>query len=91
MSEVFFSLGLLIAVIGAGKYLFAVTTPQKQSVAFPSSSTERRLAITKAVQDGTNTYEFSTNFIPGIGTINDPQDYLSKWQDQFKNNTDPAP
>ncbi len=78
LSEVFFCLGLLIAIIGAGKYWLFANVPKKQAVDFPSSIIERRLAVTKAGGDGTVSYNFSTNFIPGIGIIVDPRAELKK-------------
>ncbi len=88
LSEVFFSIGLLIAVIGAGKYTLATGVQTKQVVAFPGSITERRLAITNAVKNGSSDYNFAMNFIPGIGMIVNPGKYRDEILNQLQNSTE---
>jgi len=75
VSNIFFSIGLLVAVIGAGKYTITSSAHKKTSIAFPSSITERRLAVTKATSSGSSNYNFITNFIPGIGTVSNTKDF----------------
>ena len=82
LSELIFGIGLLTAVVGVGKYFLNFNFPIKQSTANPNSITERRLSIDSAVRKGNSIYGFSTNFIPGIGTITDPQAFIRDWEQQ---------
>ncbi len=75
--------GILVAVIGAGKYFLAKEDYPKQFAAPPDSITERRLSISQARSNKRSNYNFVTNFIPGVGTITNPQDYLSQWKSQL--------
>lgn len=83
ISELILCVGLLFTTIGAGKYFLAANFQQNQFAAPSGSITERRLAIGQAVRDKRSNYNFVTSFIPGIGTITNPQDYLNSWKNQL--------
>lgn len=58
-------------------------TPPPTTTIVKTSLTERDLAIADAQARGVSEYSYTTNFIPGIGTINDPAAYKKAWEDQY--------
>ncbi len=50
-----------------------------------SSNTQRNLAIQEALKNGQATYQYETNFIPGIGNIADPEAYKKRFEQQVTN------
>ena len=85
LTDLVFSLGLLLALIGAGHYFLAKANQPTTTAFRPGAITERQLAIANALRTGNRTYTYTTNFIPGIGTITDPNQYKSGLLDSLKN------
>ena len=50
------------------------------SSGFTGALEARNFAIRNALKNNSNDYSFTTNFIPGIGIIGNPQSYLDKWE-----------
>jgi hypothetical protein len=48
-----------------------------------TSLTDRDVAIRQALEKGETTYRYETSFVPGVGTIADPQSYLADLQDSW--------
>lgn len=72
-----FLIGLLIFLMAGFNYFGASpasNTFQKTSL------TERDVAIKEAIQNGRNTYTYTSRFIPGIGLVDDPEAYKSQWE-----------
>ncbi|MCR4278261.1 MAG: hypothetical protein NUV80_00165 [Candidatus Berkelbacteria bacterium] len=76
MTSSVFALGSLIFLIGI--FQFASGLPKVVSELTPSSLTERNIAIKAAKESGRTDYSYTTHFIPGIGIIANPQDYLNQ-------------
>lgn len=63
--------------------VFTARRSQKSATSQPwakTSLTERDLAIQEAIRQGKKEYSFETNFIPGMGRINNPEQHLEDWQ-----------
>ncbi len=78
ISNGFLVISLLLFLLGGFLYL----TPQsKKSVSLSASPTvmERNFAIEAAKKSGARNYTFTTNFIPGIGMITDPEAYKRQY------------
>jgi len=74
---------ILVLVLGVTSFLDS----KNQSAPLDKTSlTERDMAIQNALSSNTQTYSFDTKFIPGIGYIDNPQQYLKDWEQ--KNKTD---
>lgn len=75
-----FSLGLIILIWGIFNHFFPSSDDQKR---IETSNTQRNLAIEEALKRGEKTYQFETNFIPGIGVVNDPEAYREQLEEQL--------
>lgn len=75
-----FSLGIIVLFWGAFNYFFPSASDDKS---IETSNTQRNLAIEEALKNGDKTYQFETNFIPGIGTIGNPDAYTKELEDKY--------
>jgi len=80
-----FSLGVIVLVWGLFNYFFPSNHTNQSRI--ETSNTQRNLAIEEALKSGEKTYQFETNFIPGIGTISNPEAYKEKLEKEFSGNT----
>jgi len=76
-------LGAIVFVLGLVSY-FTNNSIEFASTVKQTSVTQRDVAIAEAKKNGKKEYTFTTNFIPGIGIINDPAAYKKAWEDQNK-------
>jgi len=67
--------------------LFNYFFPAGNREVINTSNVQRNLAIEEAKKNDKNTYQFETNFIPGIGTVNNPEAYKEKLKEDFESNT----
>ncbi|MEX1123832.1 MAG: hypothetical protein WEC81_01545 [Patescibacteria group bacterium] len=82
LPEAIFALGALIALLGGFNFASAHFSSDQSEVTLPvSSNTQRNLAIQEALKNGQTTYQYTTNFIPGIGNITDPEAYKKQLLD----------
>lgn len=77
-----FLLGTLIFLGGLADYLAKDNGPAARL--FHTSLTTRDLAMSEAIQAGRKEYSFTTNFIPGIGDIGNPEAYKKDWEARAK-------
>lgn len=82
LPELILFTGTLLAVLGVydvvtNKYFVSEKRTAKN---LSPTVIERKLSIEAAERSGQKTYQFKTNFIPGIGTITDPNAFLENWQ-----------
>jgi len=82
LPELIFFVGSILALSGGFSYLSSKneTASQASTGNISPSVIERKLSIEEAQRSGQKTYQFKTNFIPGIGIITDPQAYQDQWQ-----------
>jgi len=73
--------GLLILLAGLANYISSNGSRNSAVWAGRVSVIERSLALERARSLGEREYTFTTNFIPGIGVINDPGIFLQGWKD----------
>lgn len=79
-------IGILIFLIGIVSF---IKQPKENNLSIlkpPSNLIERNIAISKAMHNGQSEYSFITNFTPGIGKINKPEEYKANWQKQMQDN-----
>lgn len=79
-----------MALVGGTKYWLARDNSVSATLQ-PGSVTERQLAIDNALKTGQKHYSFTTNFIPGLGTITDPSAYKKDLLNQLSNLTPSSP
>lgn len=73
-----FVVGLLVLAVAVAE----ISGPDNSSPLVQSSLTERDIAIQEALRKGEKEYSYTTNFIPGVGRIGDPDAYLEQLQQQ---------
>lgn len=78
-----FSIGFLALAVGL--YLYFQPTNTQSDLTISPTLPQRELAIEQARQNGQTTYSFTTNFIPGVGTIGDPEGYQKQLEANFEN------
>ncbi len=82
LPEAVFALGALIALLGGFNFASAHFSSSETGVPLPiSSNTQRNIAIQEALKNGQTTYQFESNFIPGIGNITDPDAYKKQFEE----------
>jgi hypothetical protein len=77
-------LGVIFLLWGLFNYFFPFGEDNQQGV---TSNTQRDIAIKEALDNGEKTYQFETNFIPGIGAISNPETYKEKLQKELVPNS----
>lgn len=87
LPEMIFFVGALLALMG-GMNLYSTRSGKivSSSVATSPSVIERKLSIEDAIRNERKAYQYDSNFIPGIGTISDPEAYLKDLEDKAKQN-----
>jgi hypothetical protein len=78
--------GVIIFVVGLISYFNTNNTKQNYQINSPTGLTERDLAISNAIKNGQKTYSYTTNYIPGIGRITNPEQYKAQWQESVLQN-----
>lgn len=76
------AIGLLLLIAGGITFYTNPTTTQSTERFTPGNLTERTLAVQDAQKSGSKTYDFETNFTPGIGRIEDVPSQQKSWQNQ---------
>ncbi len=85
--ELVLFLGIIVCAFGAYYYYTTKHSESKTITAAdyaPPTIMDRKLAIQQALKEGKKEYSFTTNYIPGIGQINDPQAYLNQQEENAK-------
>ena len=84
LPEAVFSLGAVIAILGGFNFASAhfFNLDETDTPPLVSSNTQRNIAIQEALKNGQKTYQYTTNFIPGIGNITDPEAYKKQFENQ---------
>lgn len=73
---------ILVAIGGAIRLSQAPSEPSSQPVSTRTGLTERDIAIREAERQGQETYSFTTRFIPGVGVMTSPEEYLRQWEQE---------
>ncbi|MEX1052075.1 MAG: hypothetical protein WEC83_01670 [Patescibacteria group bacterium] len=82
LPEAIFAAGALLAILGGFNFASAHFSPDTSAApALVSSNTQRNLAIQEALKNGQTTYQFESNFIPGIGNITNPDAYKKQFEE----------
>ena len=85
-ADLILALGILVALVGGGKFFLAQTATASSGITVtPGPIIQRQEAIAEALKTGRKTYSFTTNFIPGIGTVSDPDQYKAGVLQQLQN------
>lgn len=80
VSNVVVIVGLIIVVVAFYHRTAVAKTMIPENRSDFSVLKERQFAIEKARKKGEKEYSFTTSFIPGIGYISNPRQYLEDWQ-----------
>lgn len=80
------SLAVAGVILVLGLWSFFGRSPVTPTLTEPvaPNNIARALAIEDARSKGETTYSYTTNFIPGIGTITDPQQYKDNLLNNIK-------
>lgn len=74
------SLGAILVVFG----LLSLTGAKHQGVIESKTGlTARDAAVESAKRNGRQDYQFQSNFIPGLGVIDNPEQYKQDWQNSL--------
>jgi len=90
-ADLILSLGILVALVGGGKFYLAQTGTTPHTSLNPGPITERQLAIDNALRTGSHTYSYETRFTPGIGQITDPEQYKKDLLNKLQTSPLPNP
>ena len=85
LPKMIFFVGVLLALMGGlNRFSTPSATEGSFAVTVSPSVIERKLSIEDALQNGQKTYQYQSRFIPGIGSIADPEAYLKELEKNSK-------
>lgn len=79
-------IGLIVFSLGVIYYF--QNKSEKKDTMINTSLVERDLAIAEAIRTGQKEYSYTTNFTPGVGRIENPEEYKKAWEEQAKEQID---
>lgn len=91
LPELTLVIGILILILGGVNYYKnnKIESTASGELGLTSTNaalslTERKLAIEQAIKEGKKEYSYTTNFIPGLGRVGDPDAYMKEWEKEAK-------